>query len=157
MWPISIRFSCAESLMSMLCAWKTTPILRRTSAGSRATSCPMIKARPPDGSILASKECGRLWSYRNRWDQARPKISAGRTSNRTTSQRGAIAVLMAKSLQLDDGRLRRDGIVDGGLVESVGNAHRRATIDSIWRGKTVPVLTEMIEWRRTAPPEPKAG
>ena len=54
---------------------------------------------------------------------------------RDAGQRDTIAVLMAKRLQLNDGSLRGSRVVDRGLVESIGNAHRRAKIDSIWRGK----------------------
>ena len=68
--------------MSMLCAWKTTPMLRRTSAGSRATSWPMISARPPEGTISVER-MRNVVVLPLPFGPSSPKISAGRTSNDT--------------------------------------------------------------------------
>ena len=44
-WPCARRFSSTVSALSRLWVWKTTPTVRRTSAGSRATSKPATAAR----------------------------------------------------------------------------------------------------------------
>ena len=74
----------AVSFTSMLCAWKTTPISRRTPVGSNATSWPMIVARPPEGSINVER-MRNMVVLPLPLGPSSPKISAVRTSNDTPS------------------------------------------------------------------------
>ncbi len=113
--------------MSMLFSWKTTPILRRTSAGSRATSWPMIRPRPPEGTIRVER-MRKVVVLPLPLGPSSPKISAGRTSNETPAKRGSISVLVAEVLQLDYGRrgfagVCRDCMIDGFRCCHVGS-HR---------------------------------
>ena len=107
----------------MLCAWKTTPMLRRTSAGSRATSCPMISARPPEGTISVER-MRKVVVLPLPLGPSRPKISAGRTSNDTPARAHAVAVLMPQILKLNDGGCTRDQPEFTGVLASTsGSCH----------------------------------